>query len=113
MKVKNFKDFEGKALIQYYREKAVEVIIENDKTGELELTLCKGAPRGVMMALENGIIGWSLCNKLDTFNREKGLDIAYRRALKSMEDPEYDLKVPQSLQNLAEEMLCRSSIYYK
>lgn len=113
MKVKNFKDFEGKALIQYYREKSVETLVENSKTGELELITCKGAPKGVMMALENGIIGWSLCSKLDTFDRDKGLNIAFRRALKSMEDPEYDLKVPQSLQNLAEEMLRRSSVYYK
>lgn len=113
MKTKTFKDFKGKALIQYYREKSGEALIENAKTGELELVSTKGAPRGVLMALENGIIGWSLCSKLDTFDRDKGLNIAFRRALKSMEDPEYDLKVPQSLQNLAEEMLYRSSIYYK
>lgn len=40
----------------------------------------KNVPYGVVVAWNDGGIGWSLCNPKDTFNKKRALEIAFGRA---------------------------------
>lgn len=75
-------------------------------------------PKGIVVAIAPGIVGWALCNKKDTFNKAHGLNIALRRALavkfedKAIQEKYYE-KCPFTLQALLQKMIDRSKIYYK
>lgn len=91
------KDF-NKVLLQYKRDN-------------------KGNIQGMVVSIGRNILGWSLCNAADKFDKAKGISIALRRAQKSstltlMEKEEYYLQIPQSLLDLAETMINRSKLYF-
>lgn len=92
-------DFDDKVIIKYYRDKYRN-------------------PKGVVVAISNGILGWSLCSKLDTFNKKKGLGIALSRALRAeqLNRNERELvfysKVPFSLSDTFERVNEISSNYW-
>lgn len=91
------KDF-SKVLLQYKRDN-------------------KGNIQGMVVSVGRNILGWSLCNAADKFDKAKGINIALRRAQKSatlslIEKEEYYLQVPQSLLDIAETMLKRSTLYF-
>lgn len=91
--------FEGKVLVQYLRNS-------------------KRQPKGVVVAIGAGIVGWSLCSKHDTYNREHGLMIAHRRAVKARvlttkELIEYYEKSPDSIKELIGIVGERSFVYFK
>lgn len=74
--------------------------------------------KGIVVALDNGIIGWSLCNRRDKFNKEKGLEIAIRRAEKSSiltpaKLRKYYEAIPQSMRDTSYFVLERSKRYFK
>ena len=91
--------FENKVLVQYERNS-------------------KRVPKGVIVAIGPGIVGWSLCNKKDTFVRAKGLNIALRRAAsiqfatEESKDIFYE-KCPETLEESVRKMINRSLIYFK
>lgn len=80
-----------------------------------------GNLKGVVVATGKGILGWSMCNPKDIFNKEKGLDIAYRRAEKAERlDASNPIKllafydrVPRTLSDLFEKIYDRSIKYFK
>ena len=39
--------------------------------------------KGVVMCIGKDTYGWSMCDSKDTFDKVKGLNIAYNRALKA------------------------------
>lgn len=112
-------DFDNKVILEYYRDN-------------------QGNPRGVVVAIGPGIIGWSLCSKYDVFTKEQAKNIALHRAVKaqtlstliedfklydedgnctdeltcSKRDLFYEA-LPQSLFNTFDKVLQRSYIYYK
>lgn len=91
--------FQNKVLVEYERDS-------------------KRVPKGIVVAIGPGILGWALCNKKDTFNKAQGLHIALNRALsvKFATDEEriaYYQKCPFTLQPLLEKIGNRSLIYYK
>ncbi len=100
------KDFDGKVLVEYYRDK-------------------KGNPRGVVVAIGPGIIGWSLCSKLDVFTKEQAKNIAFHRALKAStldnsansitinDRDHFYMGVPDTLFEKFDKINERSYIYYK
>lgn len=82
-----------KILIEYYRN-------EN------------GIRQGVVVSTGKNIVGWSLCNKKDKFEKERGIQIALARANKISEGGTVK-KTPFTLQPLVDKMLKRSSKYFK
>jgi len=77
-----------------------------------------GKLKGVVVALDKGTFGWSLCNTKDVFDKSKAVGIAYNRALKSSlldsrEKAIYYSKVPNSLQPLFQKIQERANKYYK
>lgn len=91
---------ERRIFITYYRKPC------KDKTK-------KGAPRGVVVAIEKGIIGWALCGKRDVFDKKLGLTIALQRAekaekLSKKEREEFYSKVPNSLKEKFNWLLVKS-----
>lgn len=92
-------DFSNKVLVEYERDS-------------------KRVPKGIVVAIAPGVLGWALCNKKDIFNKAHGLNIALRRALSvkfatNEERAEYYEKCPFTLQPLLQKMNDRSLIYYK
>lgn len=93
-------DFPDVVLIQYHRLK-------------------NGTPKGVLVAIGPGEIGWALCGHDDTFKKSIGLGIALGRAVSfSFIKEEQDSfncfdKVPQTLQHLAKKMFNRSFLYFQ
>lgn len=92
-------DFDKKVLVEYKRNK-------------------KGNPIGVVVAIGADQLGWSLCNKKDTFSKAYGMNIALRRAI-SVKDSTiaYRIKTyekcPFTLEEQFERVLNRSLLYFK
>lgn len=77
-----------------------------------------GNLKGVVMAIDKGVYGWSMCDSKDRFTKEVGVTLAARRALKALsldvEDREaFYGKVPQTLQPLFDKIKERAQRYYK
>lgn len=113
-------DFDGKVLVQYLRKKDKFIPVLNKKLDgpDVKINFIKGEKQGVVVAIGNGIIGWSMCDPADVFSKTKGIHIALERAnyastLSVDELTEFYSKVPQSLEVIAIEMLQRSFSYFK
>ncbi len=65
---------------------------------------------GVVIALNRDQIGWSRCNKKDTFSKEWGKELAIIRATNEQDRP---MRVPQSMVVAMAEMTDRARRYYK
>lgn len=77
-----------------------------------------GNLKGVVMAIDKGVYGWSMCDPKDQFSKERGLNIAYNRALKARELDEeerieYYSTIPRSLHSLFNKIEERANRYYK
>lgn len=76
-------------------------------------------PKGVVVAIGPGMVGWALRNKKDKFDKKLGLNIALKRALKMKglneeESVQYVLDhLPRSLEDMFDEMVERSYLYFK
>ena len=97
------KNKDGKFFFEYYRKKNKNL-------------------KGVVMAIDHGIIGWSMCDPKDQFSKHEALRIAFERAKKSHrlfnegsdeKLVEYYSKIPRSMIDLAIKILKRSEAYYK
>lgn len=116
----NVKDF-PKVLVQYARTKSkvTAVLCGVDSADYIPyVNYEKGKKFGVVVAIDKDILGWSLCNKRDRFNKEKGLAIALGRAALASEmtaSERFDFynRVPDSLVDLFEEIRDRSEKYYQ
>ena len=64
--------------------------------------------RGVVLALDKNLIGWSLCNKLDTFDKDLAIKIAYGRAITGSNIP-----IPHRIRPLYIKISERALKYYK
>ena len=64
---------------------------------------------GVVVATGKYNIGYSLCNKLDKFNKERALEIATGRA----KVHDFQGEVPDSIKDTFFEMQDRASHYFK
>lgn len=98
------KNKERKFFFEYYRKKN------------------KNLKKGVIIAIDRGIIGWSMCDPKDQFSKHEALRIAFERALKSYrlyneegkaKLMEYYGRIPRSMADLAIKILKRSEAYYK
>lgn len=114
------KDFDGKVLVSYlYSPDKLVPKISYKMWGPIaELETIKGKKRGIVVAIGNGIIGWSLCNSEDEFDKAKGLDLALKRAkiaaqLNYRERRSFYQKVPFSLKELFDTMDIRSQKYFQ
>lgn len=68
-------------------------------------------PKAVFVAIAPGCVGYALCHKHDHFNKKKGRDIAYRRAVAAMQDyRQFD--VPESIQPLYDRMIQLSNFIF-
>ena len=110
----------NKVLVEYQREKDKMVpLIENTILGpRAYIDIVRGKRVGVVVAIGDGVLGWSLCNSKDEFDKEKGLSIALHRAhyagsLSIRGREEIYQKVPDSLIELFEKVNERSSRYFK
>jgi hypothetical protein len=56
-------------------------------------------------------IGWSMCNKKDTFSKKKANEIAVLRALKWVDDP--NRSIPKTLEEEMETFIYRAKRYFK
>lgn len=81
-----------------------------------------GRLRGVVVAIDNRAVGWSLCNKKDKFNKDIALFLAKERALKlhkfflnqDFDDMyEYFIEIPDCILDLFIKMTHRSIKYFK
>lgn len=77
-----------------------------------------GNLKGVVMAIDKGVYGWAMCSPEDQFSKERGLNIAYNRALKARELDEeekilYYSTIPRSLHYLFNKIEERANKYYK
>ena len=77
-----------------------------------------GKLKGVMVAMDKGVYGWSMCDSKDLFDKDKGYNIAYNRAVKadSMSPSERDVfykKIPTSMRSLFSKTIERAKRYYK
>ena len=77
-----------------------------------------GNLKGVVMAIDKGVYGWAMCSPEDRFSKERGLNIAYNRALKAKElseeeRTEYYSIIPRSLHSLFNKIEERAIRYYK
>lgn len=104
-------------LIKYIRtpkryEPKVEILTDGQPRAYLKEI--GGNPIGVVISPEKGKVGWSLCNKKDTFNKEIGKKIALNRADFYGSNIEWIMKiVPKSIIDDVIEMYERSEKYYK
>lgn len=110
----------NKVLVEYQREKDKMVpLIENTILGpRAYIDIVRGKRVGVVVAIGDGVLGWSLCNSKDEFDKEKGLSIALHRAhyagsLSIRGREEIYQKVPDSLIELFKKVNERSSRYFK
>ena len=75
------KDF-SKVLVEYKRTpaKLTSYIEYEDGFPVAKLRYTKGNIKGVVVAIGPNIIGWSLCDKIDKFDMEFGINLALKRA---------------------------------
>ncbi len=130
------KDFD-KTLVTYLYEPdklvaKVQHKLNSEGTG-LEpvavLETVKGKKKGVIVAIGDGILGWSMCNTKpgwsrkegwhegDKFDKVKGLDLALKRAqiakkLDPVDRESFYEKVPETLIDMFEEMELRAQKYF-
>lgn len=81
-----------------------------------------GQRRGIVVAVDKDKIGWSLCHtqyvefdyveKLDTFDKNFGLNIALARAV-SPKRENVESSVPNSIRPIYEDMKERAKRYFK
>lgn len=79
LKIKDF----SKVLIEYKRTPdRLTSYVGKDEEGRpiAKLQHVRGKIRGIVVAIDRNIIGWSLCDKKDKFDLEYGLSLALRRA---------------------------------
>lgn len=115
------KSVEGKVLVEYFHGEDIKtsIIIMTTEDGPMKkgVLIQRGPIIGMVVAIDDGVIGWSLCNKKDIFNKEIAIDIAVKRALISKNlslrarDNFYS-KVPFSLNELFLRMEERSEKYF-
>jgi hypothetical protein len=136
------KDFK-KVLVSYLYEpdKVDAVVVKNeDGSPKAELRIRKGKKRGVIVALDDGVFGWSLCNTKpqqltfptvvdnngnpltikiagDVFDKKVGLDKALKRAviasnLTVQERASFYSKIPATLWDLLAQMDKRAKHYF-
>lgn len=95
--------------------------MENNKYFYEFLRTNKGL-RGVVCAIGPGVYGWTLCKKIDRFNKSFGVETALKRAekLKSFisegneeKITKYKESTPRSLKELVEKISERSKLYFK
>lgn len=103
-----------KVLIEYKREKShwsPDIVTEDI----MILRKTKSNIKGVVVAIGYGQIGWSLCDKRDIFNKERGIKIAIERAVLHKDcDIEEILKIaPKSLKENIIRINRRSHSYFK
>lgn len=110
----------SKTLIKYFRKPdCYKAVIVHKMFGpSARLEFVKGEKRGVIVAIGAGKVGWSLCDKLDKFDKTVGLEKAIERAefLITASDTEralYFANVPRSMTSDVEEMVKRSFDYFK
>lgn len=111
----------NKVLVEFLREddKFIAVLDTNSLGIPMaHVQKITGKRIGVVVATGDGILGWSLCNSKDEFDKEKGLSIALSRAhyagsLSIRGREELYQKVPFSMEKLFNKMLERSSRYFK
>ena len=111
----------NKVLVEFLREDDKFIAVLD--TNSLGIPMARvqkitGKRIGVVVATGDGILGWSLCNSKDEFDKEKGLSIALSRAhyagsLSIRGREELYQKVPFSMEKLFNKMLERSSRYFK
>ena len=111
----------NKVLVEFLREDDKFIAVLD--TNPLGIPMARvqkitGKRIGVVVATGDGILGWSLCNSKDEFDKEKGLSIALSRAhyagsLSIRGREELYQKVPFSMEKLFNKMLERSSRYFK
>ena len=74
----------------------------------------KHSPIGVIMArkMHDGtiVISWSLCNKLDKFDKQKALFIAARRAEFGMSK---NVLIPHKVERMINDMIYRAQKYFR
>lgn len=75
-------------------------------------------PIATIVAIGPGIVGWSICDKHDTFVKSVGIDIAFSRAqdlnrMSRREALEYYLNSPETLKNSIIDMYARSYAYFE
>lgn len=110
-------------MIKYLRKpgKIIGYEVElSDETGEMELTtiFAKGTPYGCLYAKkicdEVGMyrisVGWSLCNKKDSFSKDEAVLIASERA---REEYESNMVIPHSIRNEFVSFCERAKKYYR
>lgn len=68
----------------------------------------KGHPRGMVVAVGAGNVGWSKCHKTDQFNKDLAYRIAYGRAMKG-----FNREIPSDVRPYFVKMWDRSMRYYK
>lgn len=112
-------DFNG-VLVSYLKEPDKKIAVLNPKPfgPEAIVQVIKGKKRGVVVAIAPGIIGWSLCSKKDSFDREKGIGIALGRALTALAMDDNDredfyMEVPDSLVDIFNDMIERAEKYFQ
>lgn len=65
-------------------------------------------PRGVIVAVGNGMVGFSLANRKDKFDKELGKSIALNRAFQG-----FNVDIPRSIFEEFHHMMDRSERYFK
>ena len=65
-------------------------------------------PRGVIVAVGRGMVGFSLTNKKDRFNKNLGISIAINRAYQG-----FNVDIPKSIFEDFHNMIDRSQRYFK
>lgn len=84
----------------------------------------RGKRKGVLVAYVDDcdphhyLVGWSLCNKTDKFDREQGLTIAMARAITwsvrgKYTDEKKPLDIPVTVQKHLKDFLARCDRYFK
>lgn len=111
---------EGKVLVEYVREedKKTPILVLTNEGLVNSVMIEKGKVKGMVIAIGDGIIGWSLCNKKDTFNKEIAIDIAMKRALVAKglslkSRSSFYSRLPFSLNEAFNKMEERSEKYFK
>ena len=111
----------NKVLVEFLREDDKFIAVLDTNSLGIPMAYVQkitGKRIGVVVAIGDGVLGWSLCNSKDEFNKEKGVSIALHRAhyagsLSIRGREEIYQKVPDSLIELFEKVSERSSRYFK
>ena len=111
----------NKVLVEFLREDDKFIAVLDTNSLGIPMAYVQkitGKRIGVVVATGDGVLGWSLCNSKDEFDKEKGLSIALSRAhyagsLSIRGREELYQKVPFSMEKLFNKMLERSSRYFK